>query len=340
MWSDCRPVIHALQEGIDNFSPTVFIGSQWTYYGRLVVDEWKNKTSDLDLYQRVTKMHVNLSTAQQELWQDFRNATAYAKYEKQYEDLIFKCKKEIEKFMEYCNTISNLDKDQTWNSCELAIYLINKEMKTETALEICKELGAIKIQHLLQINQNDIYGDDAKIDYGGLSLTISEKNELHQIWLVAHREVEVARAEAQLADLKEKLRPKIPGIQPKDMNEGTYTGQLLDGKKHGNGFMFYKNCDTYDGKWENDKMNGIGNFKKNVRSETDYDWEFEGQFINNCPQYGRLRNQKAKDYQGSTVDVTGGVTIFEWSPFPSDRALAPTLTSHMHVMLAQLKHSI
>jgi hypothetical protein len=99
-----------------------------------------------------------------------------------------------------------------------------------------------------------------------------------------------------------------------------------------------RNCDTYDGEWENDEMNGIGSFKKNVRSETDYDWEFDGKFIDNCPRFGRLR--KAKDYQGSTVDVKERVTIFEWIPFPSDRALTPTLTSHMHVMLGQLQKMV
>jgi hypothetical protein len=185
----------------------------------------------------------------------------------------------------------------------------------------------------LEIKQNDIYGD-AKIDYGGLSLTISEKNELHEIWLAAHREVEVARTEAELASLKIRVTPTIPGAQSEEMNEGTYTGQKMNGKRHGQGFMFYNNYDTYYGNWENDKMNGIGEFKKNVRNKKGYDWEFYGKFIDNCPISGRLR--KVEDYH-STVDVQGGVTIFDWIPFPSDRALAPTLTSHMHVMLAQLQ---
>jgi hypothetical protein len=207
-------------------------------------------------------------------------------------------------------------------------------MELETALKICKELGATKIQHLLDIKQNDIYGD-AKIDYGGLSIPISEKNELHQIWLAAHREVEVARAKTELADLKQRVTPKIPGIQPKEMDEGTYTGQLRDGKRHGEGFMFYKNNDTYYGTWKDDKMNGIGHFQKNVNSETGYDWEFHGKFINNCPKSGRL--QHSTDIQGLLLDVKEDVTIFNWIPFPSDRALAPTLTSHVHVMLAQLQ---
>jgi hypothetical protein len=95
-----------------------------------------------------------------------------------------------------------------------------------------------------------------------------------------------------------------------------------------------KKNDTYYGNWENDKMNGIGEFKKNVRNKRGYDWEFYGKFIDNCPKSGRLR--KVEDYH-STVDVEGGVTIFEWIPFPSDPALAPTLTSHVHVLLAQLQ---
>jgi hypothetical protein len=334
MWNDCRLVIRKLQLGIDNFSPPHYVGSSWTYYGRDAVDEWKKQTSDLDLYQRATKMHDNLKTAYLKLSNDFRNASNYAKYEERCRSLIEDCEIEIEKFIAYCETLSDMDKNQTWNSCELAVYLTNKEMKTETALKICKELGATKIQHLLDIKQNDIYGD-AKIDYGGLSLTISEKNELHEIWLAAHREVEVARTEAELASLKIRVTPTIPGAQSEEMDEGTYTGQKMDGKRHGQGFMFYNNYDTYYGMWENDKMNGIGNFKKNVRSETGYDWEFHGKFFNNCPKSGRL--QKSTENQGLLLDVKEDVTIFEWIPFPSDRALAPTLTSHMHVMLVQLQ---
>jgi hypothetical protein len=333
MWSDCRPVIVALENGSDNFSPTVHFGSSWTYYGRVVVDEWKKKTSDLDLYQRATKMHDNLKTAKSKLGDDFFNASQYADYENRCRSLISDCETQIEKFIAYCETLSDMDKSQTWNSCELAVYLIDHKMEIETALEICKELGATKIQHLLDIKQNDIYGD-AKIDYGGLSIPISEKNELHQIWLAAHREVEVARSEAELASLKIRVTPKIPGAQSEEMDEGTYTGEKMNGKRHGQGFMFYKNYDTYYGNWENDKINGIGEFKKNVRNKKGYDWEFYGKFIDNCPISGRL--QKVEDYH-STVDVKESVTIFEWIPFPSDPALAPPLTSHMHVLLAQLQ---
>lgn len=326
MWNDCRSVFNKLQLDIDNFSPPHYIDSNWTSYGQYAVNEWKKQTSDLDLYKRATKMRDNLKTAKSKLSDDFRFASQHADRETHYYNLISDCETQIEKFIAYCKTLSDMDKNQTWNSCELAVYLINKEMKTETALEICKELGATKIQHLLEIKENDIYGLS--------SLSIPEQNELHQIWLNTHREVEVARAEAELAYLKFRVTPKKPGAESEEMKEGTYTGQKMNGKRHGEGFMFYKNHDTYYGNWENDKMNGIGEFKKNVKSETDHDWEFYGKFNDNCPISGRLR--KLKDYQGSTVDVTENVTIFDWDPFPL-HALAPTLTPHMHVMLAHLQ---
>jgi len=99
--------------------------------------------------------------------------------------------------------------------------------------------------------------------------------------------------------------------------------------------MFYKTKDTYYGNWRDDKMNGIGLFRKNVRGETEYDWEFYGKFIDNCPKSGRL--QKPTENQGLLMNVEGGEDIFVWNPFPSDTAHTPGLKRAMSSLMTQLR---
>ena len=41
-------------------------------------------------------------------------------------------------------------------------------------------------------------------------------------------------------------------------NEGTYIGQIKNGKKHGQGKMTYNNGDIYEGPWKDDKKHGKG----------------------------------------------------------------------------------
>ena len=44
-------------------------------------------------------------------------------------------------------------------------------------------------------------------------------------------------------------------------NEGTYIGQIKNGKKHGHGKMTYNNDDVYDGDWKDNKKHGQGVMK-------------------------------------------------------------------------------
>jgi hypothetical protein len=43
-----------------------------------------------------------------------------------------------------------------------------------------------------------------------------------------------------------------------------YTGQFLNGKKHGQGVMKFKNGDLFEGEWTNDDMHGIGKYTWNT----------------------------------------------------------------------------
>jgi hypothetical protein len=95
---------------------------------------------------------------------------------------------------------------------------------------------------------------------------------------------------------------------------GTYEGERnAKGERHGQGTMTYANKDVYKGSWANDKMNGNGKYRKNVTMKNKYDWEFDGNFQNNCPVNGHLYTPL--DQNGpSEINRTNGVTIFAWNP--------------------------
>ena len=77
-------------------------------------------------------------------------------------------------------------------------------------------------------------------------------------------------------------------------NPGTFVGytehnNIARGKRMGIGKMMYTNGDVYFGKWENDHMNGDGKFQKKNKDGTGWLWEFEGEFFNDCPKTGTLK---------------------------------------------------
>ena len=102
------------------------------------------------------------------------------------------------------------------------------------------------------------------------------------------------------------------------IHTGTYTGGMRDGKRHGQGTMIYNNKDTYEGEWDNDKMNGRGEFKKNVRG-TRFDWEFYGDFIDNYPIRGRVVQRP--DGEPTQKDGKPGINIFDWKPYETNQRL-------------------
>jgi hypothetical protein len=67
-----------------------------------------------------------------------------------------------------------------------------------------------------------------------------------------------------------------------------YQGDLLNGKKHGNGTMIYANGDVYDGDWKDDNMYGKGKFTKSQK------WMFEGIFVRNKATFGTLTDGDKK----------------------------------------------
>lgn len=138
-----------------------------------------------------------------------------------------------------------MDKKRTWGACAAAVYLIrDNKMQTETALKICKELGAITIDDLEGVNRENIYGD-VVTDHAGLSLSESEKGELNQICVTARAEAAGAKAKAdaeaaaaKAAAAKLEVIMSKSRAEPEEMGEGTYSGEKLEGRRHGRGFMF------------------------------------------------------------------------------------------------------
>jgi hypothetical protein len=98
-------------------------------------------------------------------------------------------------------------------------------------------------------------------------------------------------------------------------NEMTYTVQEQDGHAH----VVYTNNkdtteDTYRGGWKNGKMNGYGTFTKNQVTKYRFDWQFSGQFANDCATSGQLSTPADPDGE-SKLSGTGGKPIYEWDPF-------------------------
>lgn len=267
-------------------------------------------------------------------------------YEEKWKNLLRKIEDRLKEFLEYCKTLKEMDKKNTWGECELAKYLIQKKMKMETAFKICKDIGAITIKDLVGLYKGKqvIYGHK-NTDSAFPSLSFSEKLDLEEIYNEARAEdtttakldAEAAAAQidaAKLAAIKAAAAAKSPG-ESSEMTEGTYIGEKLDGRRHGKGFMIYKNKDTYDGEWSNDKMNGIGEFRKNVRSLTEYDWEFYGKFRDDCPVTGTVR--KKTENQGLQIDVKKGVNIFEWDPFERKENISTLPTQTISTLLQQMQ---
>ena len=323
MWNRLCGTIRALERKLKAFRNTDGHWNVWT-------DEWSSEVQNVvdrcwiesdNLYQRATKMLESVRKAESpSLLHDallhWRRNDAY---ENSWREMLRSCREVVREFMQYCETCTAMDKKRTWGACAAAVYLIDKKMQTETALKICKELGAITIDDLEGVNRENIYGDVAK-ELVGLSLSESEKGELNQICDTARAEAAGAKAKAdaeaaaaKAAAAKLEVIMSKSRAEPEEMGEGTYSGEKLEGRRHGRGFMFYKNNDTYYGEWRNDKMNGLGEFKKNVGGLQEYDWEFYGKFKDDRPVSGTLK--KRGEHWGLQIDVKKEVNVREWDPF-------------------------
>jgi hypothetical protein len=76
-------------------------------------------------------------------------------------------------------------------------------------------------------------------------------------------------------------------------NGSTYTGERLNGKKHGHGIQVWPDSSRYEGMWENDQANGMG-----MLQHADGDI-YEGMWLNDKAHgHGTYRHANGATYVG------------------------------------------
>ena len=61
--------------------------------------------------------------------------------------------------------------------------------------------------------------------------------------------------------------------QELELEDVKYIGQVIDGKKEGNGIMLFKDGSRYEGNWKNDKEEGKGSFFNIKGDKYEGDWK-------------------------------------------------------------------
>ena len=67
--------------------------------------------------------------------------------------------------------------------------------------------------------------------------------------------------------------PKEESGQEKQYPDGRYVGQLVNGKRHGRGVMYYEGGHKYDGEWRDDKRSGKGVLTMSDGGRYDGEWK-------------------------------------------------------------------
>ncbi len=105
-----------------------------------------------------------------------------------------------------------------------------------------------------------------------------------------------------------------------EFDDGTYTGEVLDGVPHGQGKAVYHSGTTYEGQWADGLPHGQGRAKcyeeKGMLSSGpwyDYAGTFEGEFENGDFKHGKWSERNA-NYEGDFVDgLYDGYGVKEWN---------------------------
>ncbi len=105
-----------------------------------------------------------------------------------------------------------------------------------------------------------------------------------------------------------------------EFDDGTYTGEVLDGVPHGQGKAVYHSGTTYEGQWADGLPHGQGKVKcyeeKGMLSSGpwyDYVGTFEGEFENGDFKHGKWSERNAS-YEGDFVDgLYDGYGVKKWN---------------------------
>lgn len=71
---------------------------------------------------------------------------------------------------------------------------------------------------------------------------------------------------------------KFTGYGTCRIDNGEYTGEIVDGVRQGYGVMKFDNYDIYDGDWDSGKMHNVGKYKFYDSTKDRYIGTYEGQF--------------------------------------------------------------
>lgn len=71
---------------------------------------------------------------------------------------------------------------------------------------------------------------------------------------------------------------KFTGYGTCKIDNGEYTGEIVEGVRQGYGVMKFDNYDIYDGDWDDGKMHSVGKYKFHDSAKDRYSSSYEGQF--------------------------------------------------------------
>ncbi len=205
MWNGFKAPVKHLKDELckyqgngDYFASTIF-KKDWTTAVDRVSLQISMESTD-DLLTRTVCMCRILKQGMDDLSTTCtrENKTKYKNDIDFWGNLMFQCKNSMTQYIEYCQTISDLDENNTWDTCDLAVYLIQKNVTKEEAVNFCKKFGVITFQQFEEIDRTDIYGDVTN-NKDGLSMSIAEKNDLDLLLLTMKAKVDAAPAALPLS---------------------------------------------------------------------------------------------------------------------------------------------
>jgi len=187
---------------------------------------------------------------------------------------------------------------------------------------------------LLNLSKFELDKDDSivlefqslKDKYDNKKLVFKE-NELEKKDKKKQRELELAEQRKKELELAERRRKELGNLIVKTENyndDSSYTGQFLNGKRHGQGTYFYPNGNKYIGQWKDDKLNGKGTL---TWSSGD---KYVGQYLNNKRHgQGTYFYPNGSKYIGQWKDdERTGQGIFTWHN--GDRYVGQFLNGKRH----------
>ena len=117
------------------------------------------------------------------------------------------------------------------------------------------------------------------------------------------KKVDVIRKEGKFIEVvkeESKSYNMIQTYKGKWQEEGSYIGEVLNGKRHGRGMLIYRDRSIYEGEFKDDKKDGQGKFIYTKVSRFDY---YEGEFKEgNRDGQGKLIYKNGSIYEGQFKD--------------------------------------